>query len=326
MKRRQALFGILGLGVGLASTRNASAQRAAKVPVVGLLDASERVEYWAAFRQQIRALGYVEGQNVAFEARFAGGKPEQLPALAQELVRLNVAVIVTGGTAAALDAKWATGKIPIVMATGGDHVSMGLAVSLARPGRNVTGMSSVSSDLTGKRLELLREVLPKMTRLAVIWHADNIGSVPTMRDLEAAARSSRVALQNFGISSAKDFADAFSAATRERAEAVFVLHSPFFFPERQRIAELALKHRLPTMHGPSEYVEAGGLLSYAPSYPDLFRRAAVYVDKILKGAKPGDLPIEQPTRFELVINLKTAKALGVAIPQAVLIRADRVIE
>ncbi|SRR5712692_1511374 len=326
MKRRQALFGILGLGMGVASARNASAQRAAKVPVIGLLDAGARMEWWAAFREQLRKLGYVEGQNVAFEARFAGGKSEQLLALAQELVRLNVAVIVTGGTAAGLEAKRATGKIPIVMATGSDHVSLGLAVSLARPGRNVTGISSISSELTGKRLELLREVLPKMTRLAVLWHADNIGSAPAVRDLEAATRSSRIALQNLGISTANEFAGAFSAAARERAEAVYVVASPLTFPERRRIAELALKHRLPTMHGPSEYVEAGGLLSYAPSYPDLFRRAAVYVDKILKGAKPGDLPIEEPTKFELVINLKTAKALGLSIPKAVLLRADRVIE
>jgi putative ABC transport system substrate-binding protein len=326
MKRRQALLGILGLGVGLASARNASAQSSGKVPVIGLLDAGERLEWWAAFRQQLRELGYVEDQNIRFEARFASARPERLTAFAQELVRLNVAVIVTGGTVAALDARRATGKIPIVMATGADHVSLGLAVSLARPGRNVTGMSSVSSELTGKRLELLREVLPKMSRLAVLWHSDNIGSAPAVRDLEAAARLSRVALQNLGVSTANELAGAFSAAARERAEAVFVAAGPFTFTERQRIAELALKHRLPSMHGPSEYVEAGGLLSYAPSYPELFRHAAVYVDKILKGTKPGDLPIEQPTKFELVINLKTAKALGLSIPKAVLLRADRVIE
>src|SRR5262245_7360827 len=326
MKRRQALFGILSLSLGLPSPQNASAQPRPKAPVVGLLDAGERLEWWAAFRQQLRELGYVEGQNVAFEARFASKQPERLPALAKELVRLNVAVIVTGGTAAALDAKRATSTIPIVMATGSDHVSLGLVVSLARPGRNVTGLSSISSELTAKRLDLLREVLPKMTRLAVLWHSDNIGSAPAIRDLETAARSSRVALQNLGVSTAEELPGAFSAATRAHADAVFVVAGPFTFPERHRIADLALKHRLPSMHGPAEYVEAGGLISYAPSYSALFRRAAVYVDKILKGAKPGDLPIEQPTTFELVINLKTAKALGVAIPQAVLLRADRVIE
>ena len=326
MKRWQALLGILSLGVGLASAHNASAQSSGKVPVIGLLDAGERLEWWAAFRQEFRKLGYVEGKNVAFEARFAGGKLERLPVLAQELVRLDVAVIVTSGTAAALEAKRATGKIPIVMATGTDQVSMGLVVSLARPGGNVTGVSSIATELTGKRLELLREVLPRMSRLAVLWHTENIPSATAIRDLEAAARSSKVALQNLGVKTMKEIAGAFSAAAQERAEAVFVIATPSFFSERQRIAELALKHRLPTMHGPSEYVEAGGLISFAPSYSDLFRRAAVYVDKILKGAKPGDLPIEEPTKFELVINLKTAKALGLSIPKAVLLRADRVIE
>jgi putative ABC transport system substrate-binding protein len=291
-----------------------------------MLDAGERLHWWTAFQQQLRELGYVEGRNVAFEARFASKKPEQLPALAKELVRLNVAVIVTGGTAAALEAKRATNTIPIVMATGSDHVSLGLVVSLARPGRNITGLSSISTELTAKRLDLLREVLPKMTRLAVLWHSDNIGSAPAIRDLETAARSSRVALQNLGVSTAGELADAFSAATREHADAIFVVAGPFTFPWRQTIADLALKHRLPSMHGPVEYVEAGGLISYAPSYSALFRRAAVYVDKILKGAKPGDLPIEQPTKFELAINLKTAKALGLTIPKSLLLRADQVIE
>jgi len=326
MRRRRALFSILGLSMGLLIAPELGAQPTAKAPVIGLLDAGERLEWWAAFKQQLQELGYVEGQNVVFEARFARGKPEQLPALAQDLVRRNVAVIVTGGHAAAVDAKRATGKIPIVTATAGRHVSRGLAVSLARPGGNVTGLSTIGGDLTGKRLQLLREVLPGMSRLAVLWHADNIGSAPIIRELEAAARSSKLTLQNLGISSAQELAEAFSVAVRERAEAIFVVASPLTFPERRRIAELALKHRLPSMHGPSEYVKAGGLLSYAPSYPDLFRRAAVYVDKILKGAKPGDLPIEEPTKFELVINLKTAKALGVAIPRAVLLRADSVIE
>jgi len=187
-------------------------------------------------------------------------------------------------------------------------------------------MSSISSELTAKRLELLREILPGMTRLAVLWHMDNVGSAPAIRDLESAVRSSKVSLQNLGISNAQELAGAFSAATRERAEAMFVVASPFTFPERLRIAELALKHRLPSMHGPYEYVEAGGHISYAPSYRDLFRRAAIYVDKILKGAKPGDLPIEQPTKFDLVINLKTAKTLGLTIPRSLLVRADRVIE
>ena len=326
MKRRQALFGILSLSLCVPSTRNASAQPQPKTPIVGMLDAGERLDWWTAFKQQLREFGYVEGRNVAFEARFAGNKPEQLPALAKELVRLNVAVIVTGGTSAALEAKRATSTIPIVMATGSDHVSLGLVVSLARPGRNITGLSSISTELTAKRLALLREVLPRMTRLAVLWHSDNIGSAQTMRELETAARSSGVALQNLGISTAGELAGAFSAATREHADAIFIIAGPLTFPERYRIADLALKHGLPSMHGPAEYVEAGGLISYAPSYSALFRRAAVYVDRILKGAKPGDLPIEQPTTFELAVNLKTAKALGITIPQALLLGANEVIQ
>src|SRR5262245_53943731 len=220
MNRRQAVVGILGFGAGLLlSFRSGNA----KVPVIGLLDAGERLEWWEAFRQQLRELGYVEGQNVAFEARYAGGKFDQLPPLAQDLVRRNVTLIVTGGTAAALDAKRATSKIPIVMASGSDHVALGLVVSLAKPGRNVTGMSSISSELTAKRLGLLREILPGMTRLAVLWHADNIGSAPAIRDLESAATSSKVVLQNLGISHPQELAGAFAAATRERAEAIFVV-------------------------------------------------------------------------------------------------------
>ena len=326
MKRRQALLGMAGLGFGLSAALESEAQKPGKPPVIGLLDAGERLEWWAAFRQQLRDLGYVEGKNIAFEARYARGKFDQLPALAQELVRLNVALIVTSGNEAALVAKRATGKIPIVTATGSDHVSYGLADSLARPGRNVTGVSSVASELTGKRLELLREALPKMSRLAVLWRRDNSGSVPLMRELEMAARSSRVALQNLGVESAEEFTGAFSAMTEKRAEAVFVISNPPFLSGRRRISDLAIKHQLPSIHSASEYVEAGGLLSYGPSYSDLFRRAAVYVDKILKGAKPADLPVEQPTKFELVINLKTAQALGITISPTLLFQADEVIK
>jgi putative ABC transport system substrate-binding protein len=326
MKRRQALFGILGLGVGVASAGHAIAQAGAK-PVIGLLDAGERQEWWAAFREQLRKLGYVEGQNIAFETRFTRGKADQLPTAAQELVRLKVTVIVTAGSVTAQVAKRATSTIPIVMATGGvEAVGAGLAASLARPGGNVTGLTSMGAGLTGKRFEILREVLPRMSRLAVLWHADNPASAALVRELETAARSSKIALQNLGVKSAEEFAGAFTAMTRARAEAVFVVAGPYFFSERRRLSELALKHRLPSMHGTSEYVDAGGLLSYAPSYSDLFRHAAVYVDKILKGAKPGDLPIEQPTTFELVINMKTARALGVKIPPTVLFRAERVVE
>jgi putative ABC transport system substrate-binding protein len=322
VRRRQALLGVLALA-GAAVMRDARAQ---KKLVIGLLDAGNRPEWWLGFRQQMRELGYIEGKTVFFEERFASGKADLLAAYARELVQRDVALIVTAGTSAALEAKRASAKIPIVMATGADHVSLGLAVSLSRPGRNVTGNSTVGSELTAKRFALLREMFPKMTRLAVLWHSENIGSMPAVRDLEAVARSSKVTLQNLGIASAAELPQAFAAAAQERAEALFVVAGPLTFPERKRIAELAIKHRLPTMHGPGEYVEAGGLASYSPNYRDFFRRAAITADKILKGAKPGELPIEEPTKFDFTINLKTAKALGVTIPKAVLLRADRVIE
>jgi len=325
MTRRQALSTIVGLALAISAPRASSAQTA-KPPVVGLLDAGARVEWWAAFRQQLRELGYVEGQNVAFEARFAGGKFDQLPTLAQELVGLKVAIILTSGTVAAQAAKRATNTIPIVMATGDDPASLGLVASLARPGGNVTGVTSFGRGLSGKRLELLREVVPKLSRLAVLWHRDNPASALTVREIEAAARSSKVALQILGVKTADELTGAFSAMTRERARAVFVIADPLFSSEYRRISDLAIKHQLPSIHAVSEYVEAGGLLSYGPSYSDLFRHAAVYVDKILKGAGPGDLPIEQPTTFALVINLKTARALGVTIPRPILLRADRLIE
>jgi len=322
-RRRRFLLATATFGV---APLRCLAQSGARAPVLGLLDAGNRLEWWAAFRQRLGELGYVEGRNVRYEPRTADGKLEQLSAMAQELVRLKVAVIVTAGNAAALEARRATHKIPIVTATGADHVTHGLAVSFARPGRNVTGMASITNDLTGKRFDLLHEVLPGLSRLAVLWHADNIGSAGAISVLEAATESAKVALQNLGVTSATEIVDAFSAATRERAEAVFVVAGPLFYAERSRIAELALKYRLPTMHGPSEYVDAGGLLSYAASYVDLFRHAAGYVDKILKGAKPANLAIERPTKFDLVINLKTAKALGLAIPQSVLLQATEVIE
>jgi putative ABC transport system substrate-binding protein len=303
----------------LSAARESSAQPTGKAAILGLLDAGERLEWWAAFQQELRGLGYVEAQNVAFQRRFARGKFEQLPTLAQELVRLKVAVIVTSGTVAAQAAKHATTAIPIVMATGTEETA-----SLARPGANVTGVTSLSTGLTGKRFELVQEVVPKISRLAVLWHRD--GSALALRELEAVARSSKVALHVLGVKTADELVGAFSTMTKERARAVFVIADPMFFSARQRIADLAIEHRLPSIHGPSEYVEAGGLLSYGPSYPDLFRRAAVYVDKILKGAKPGDLPIEQPAKFELAVNLKTARTLGVTIPRSILLRADRVIE
>jgi len=212
------------------------------------------------------------------------------------------------------------------MGTGDDPVPLGLAASLARPGGNVTGVTSIAPETTGKRLDLLKEVIPTISRLATLWHRDNPASAVGLRELETAARKSKVALQVLGIKTAGELTGAFAAMTQERAQAVVVSSGPAFHSERQRIAQLAIKHRLPSMYSQSEYVEAGGLLSYGPSYSDLLRRAAIYVDKILKGARPGDLPIEQPTKFLLFVNLKTARALGVTIPHPILWRADRVIE
>ena len=257
---------MFALGLGVLPGRESSAPPVAKPPLIGLLDAGQRLEWWAAFRQQLRELGYVEGENVAFEARFASGQFEQLPALAQELVRLKVAAIVTSGRVATQAAMRATTTIPIVIATGDDPVSLGLVASLARPGGNVTGVTSLGSELTRKRFALLREVLPKISRLAVLWHRDNPASAVAARDLEAAARSSRVGLQVLGVKSVDEFTGGFSAMTQERARALFVIAGPLFFSERRRIADLAIKHQLPSFHGVSEYVEVGGLLSYGPSY------------------------------------------------------------
>jgi putative ABC transport system substrate-binding protein len=322
MKRRQ----VLRTAVVLFPIPAATAQSNTKGIVIGLLDAGDRVEWWDAFRRRLRELGYVEGRDVSFEQRYAKGNLDALPSMAQELVRLKVTAIVTSGVAAASAAKRATNKIPIVMASGTDQVSMGLVASLARPGGNVTGVSSLTSELSVKRLELLREFVPKSSRLGVLWHADNAASMASVRDLEGFATRERLSFKSFGVRSATEFTDAFTAITRERIEGIAVVNSPFIYSERKPIAELALKYKIPAVYGAAEYAEAGGLVSYAPSYPEMFRHAAVYLDKILKGANPADLPIEQPTTFELVINLKTAKALGLTIPQSVLIRADEVIQ
>lgn len=316
---------MVALALVLPRAGGLHAQPSARKHVIGLLDAGERLEWWDAFRRQLRELGYVEGRNVILEPRYAKGRLDTLPALAEELVRLNVAVIVTSASTAAAAAERATRKIPIVMASGGDQVSRGLATSLARPGRNVTGVTSVQADLMDKRLGLLREIAPTSARIAALWHADN-PSITSVRELDGSAAKARMAFQSIGVRDAAELAEAFSAMSRERIDAIVVVNSPQFFAERNGIAALALKHKLPAIFGAAEYAEAGGLLAYGPSYPDLYRRAAVYVDKILKGAKPGDMPIEQPTTFELVINANTARAIGVAIPPAMLARADRVIQ
>jgi putative ABC transport system substrate-binding protein len=308
----------------------AESQPAGKVYRIGLLDYAApdpaRQVWWNAFRQQMRDLGYVEGQNVTFEPRWAQGDDDRLPKLAADLVGLKVDLIVTGGQNAALAAKRATATIPIVTATGTDPVALGLAASLRQPGGNVTGMTSISSELASKRLELLRIVAPRASRIAILWDERNPASRLSVAGTEAAAKPAGLTIQSVPVRSPAEIEAAFATLVRDRAGALIIVPSPAIFSHRKRFVELAMKHRLPTVVGSREYVEAGGLASYGPDYPDQFRHAAVHVDKILKGAKPGDLPVEQPTKFELVINLKTAKALGLTIPPSLLQRADQVIE
>jgi putative tryptophan/tyrosine transport system substrate-binding protein len=327
MNRRAFLTALTGSL--LAAPLAAEAQPTAKVPLIGTLDYSApdaaRLAWWKAFREALHELGYVEGRSIAFEARWAEGRVDRLRTLAAELVRLQVDVIVTGGGESARAAKQATATIPIVMATGADPVRLGVVASLAHPGGNITGVTSLSSELITKRLQLLRELLPKVTRVAVLSD-ETPNSTMSVRDVEAGARTLNLGIYEVRGHDPNQLEQALSASRRERVGALIVVAGPALFIERRRIADLALKYRLPTAVGGREYAEAGGLFSYAVSYPGLFRRAAVYVDKILKGAKPGDLPVEQPTTFELVINLKTAKALGLTIPQWLLLRADEVIQ
>lgn len=306
------------------------AQQPQKVPRIGVLIAGSpasnatRVE---AFRQGLRELGYVERQNIAIEYRYGEGKRERFPDLAAELVRLKVDVIVAGGgTGQALPVKKATSSIPIVFTNVSDPVGAGLVASLARPGGNVTGLSSVSQDLSGKRLELLKETIPKASRFAVLYNPNDSAKVAEFKEIEVAARPLGVQLQSLEVRSLDEFENAFKTATRGKAAALQVLPTTILSTHRKRIAELATKSRLPTMWAESGFMDAGGLMSYGPNYDDLFRRATTYVDKILKGAKPADLPVEQPMKFELVINLKTAKQIGLTIPPNVLARADKVIK
>ena len=327
MDRRTFLGTLVG---GLAAPLAAEAQHAGKVWRIGLLSyaASDSggVARWKAFREQLRELGYAEGQNVFFESRWGDGQVGPLRGLAAELIDAKVDILVTASSEAALAAKQATRSIPIVTATGGDPVKLGVVASLARPGGNVTGVFSLSNDLVGKRLEFLKQLIPRVARVTFLRHSDNRASALNLRDAESAARPLGMVVQSVGVRSPKELDAAFVAMKRARADAVIVLEATAFFPDRQRIADLALRHRLPMAAQAREYAEAGALISYGTDYLDLFRRAAMYVDKILKGAKPADLHIEQPTKFELFINLKTAKALALTIPPSLLQRADQVIE
>jgi len=316
----------------LAEPLAATAQSPAKVFRIGYLGYSSPAlerHLVEAFRQRLRGLGYVESQNAAIEYRSAEGKLERLPELAAELVGLKVDVIVTLATPAALAAKQATRTIPIVVAAMADPVRDGLVASLAQPGGNITGSTFLGPELVPKRLELLKEAVPGTSRVAVLWHP-GVYSERTMREMvtetEGAARALGVQLQLLGAGGPTDFDRAFSAMGRDRPDGLVVFPSPMLYLEHRRIVDLVAKAHLPAVYPWKEAVEGGGLMSYGASIPEMIRQAAVYVDKILKGAKPGDLPVEQPTKFELVINLKTAKALGLTMPQSILVRADEVIQ
>ncbi len=306
----------------------AQAQQPKKVPRVGYLAAvslsaiSARIE---AFRQGLRELGYVEGKNIVIERRSAEEKPDRLPALVAELVRLKVDVIVTAGPIPTRAAKEATSTIPIVMAFDNDPVGNGFVASLARPGENITGLSTLAPEISGKQLELLKEIVPRLSRVAVLGFSTNPGDAQALKEVELAARAFGVQLQSLDVLDPKDIETAFREASKRRVDAVLVLQSAVFTSHRKQLVELAVKSRLPAIYDRREFVEDGGLMSYGVSSTDLFRRAATYVDKILKGTKPADLPVEQPIKFEFIINLKAAKQIGLTIPQSVLYRADKVI-
>jgi putative ABC transport system substrate-binding protein len=327
---RRAFIGALVSGL-LAAPLGAGAQQPGKISRIGFLSPTSasdpRVQgFLEAFRHGLRELGYVDGRNVAIESRWAEGKYERLPALAAELVGLKVDVIVTYAVPGIRAAKEATNTLPIVMAVVVDPVATGLVASLARPGGNITGLSSMAPELTGKQLEMLKEVVPKASRVAVLSNPANPGTVPQLRAAEVAARTLGVRLQALEVRSPSEFDNAFAAMTKQRAHALIVLVDTMFNEHRTRVVKLAAASRLPAVYGLSEIAAAGGLISYSASTRDLFRRSATYVDRILKGAKPADLSIEQPTKFELVINLKTAKALDLTIPPSLLVRADQVID
>jgi putative ABC transport system substrate-binding protein len=315
----------------LATALGVKAQQPTKVPRIGFLVANSPSVYTArieAFRQGLRELGYVEGKNIIIESRSAEGNLDLLPSLAAGLVRLKVDVIVAaGGDPPVRAAKQATQTIPIVMANASDPVGAGLVASLNRPGGNITGLSTAPGpEIYGKHLELLKETFPRLTRVAILSNPANRFSALALREAETTARAFKVSLQILEARNPDEFETAFAAATKERAGALLVVEDPMFFGERTRLANFAAKSRLPAIYGILEYVEVGGLMAYAADRTDMFRRAATYVDKILKGAKPADLPVEQPTKFELIINLKSAKQIGVTIPANMLLRADKVIK
>ena len=329
MDRRAFLAAVAGIA---AAPLVADAQQAGKVARISVLgDTSPPVESRgsgdAAFRQGLRDLGYVEGRNVTIEYRWAEGKRERLPELAADLVRSRVDVILALGPASARAAKNATTTIPVVFVGSGDPIAEGLVTSLARPGGNVTGLAVIAGlDIVGKRLELLKEVAPGVTRMAMLWNPTNPSHAPALKEVPGIARSLRVELQAIAARGPEDFDGAFAAMRKSRVGGLLVLADGVFVLHAARLVTLSAEGRLPTVYGNRSLVEAGGLMSYQGSFTTLYRRAAALVDKILKGAKPADIPVEQPTQVELIINLKTAKALGLTIPQSLLLRADEVIQ
>ena len=328
MLSKQVLSWLLATVI-LATVSMADAQQPKKVPQIGYLTTTFAAEVTGrvdALRQGLRQVGYQEGKNIVIEYRYAEGKPDRLPPLAAELIALKVDLIVTHGFPPVRAAKQATTTIPIVMAVIGDAVGAGLVASLARPRGNITGLTSISSELYGKRLELLKEISPKISRVAVLSSETSPATEIAMNEIKAVANVLGVQLQILQVRGPNDLQSAFDASTKAGAGAVIVLQGPLTSSYRKRIVELATKSRLSAVYHESEFPEAGGLMSYGVSYSDMYRRAAIYVDKILKGAKPADLPVEQPTKFEFVINLKTAKQIGLTMPPNVLARADRVIK
>ena len=326
MKRREFIT-LLG-GAAAAWPLAARAQQAGKVYRVAFFSAGEPIQpkNRSIFVNGLHELGWIEGRNILFEGRYAGNQLDRLPGLAAELVRLDVDVIVAIGTLAPLAAKRATTTIPIVMANAGDPLGTKLVASLARPGGNVTGMSLMAPDLGGKRLELLKELLPRLSRVAVVWNAANPYSALVFEETQRAAKTLGVEVQSLEVRSPDDFDVAFDMASRKHADALVVVEDPLTFNHLKRIAEFCAENRLPALYGLRDFAEAGGLMTYGASLGDLFRRAVGFIDKILRGAKPADLPVQQPTKFEFVINLQTARALGITIPPTLLARADEVIE
>ncbi len=318
------ILAILFFGFG-----STGAQQTTKIPKLGIISggsASTDAHYHQAFVQALSDLGYINRKNVLIDYSFAEGNRKRFTEFAAEMVRLKADVILVGGATGVREVKNATSTIPIVMSNVSDPVALGFVKSLARPGGNVTGLSTQAPELSGKRLEVLKEILPKISRLAVLWQPGGPGSALRAKETETTARAMGIKTQVIEVKGADEFDRAFAEIRKFRAEALIPLRSPLIGSHVHKIVELALTSRLPVMHDEREFVEAGGLMFYGPDYVDLFRRAANFVDKILKGAKPADLPVEQPTKFELVINLKTAKAIGLAIPPNVLARADKVIK